>query len=146
MSQEVVLDSCVSISFINWYFYFHSFYLPLNSFRGERIRREIFTPLLSKSKKEVISLPLMKKNLKNFRRSNSSRGKITSKCCCCSICYCSYLLLLVWKNSTRGCGEFLLHHTEIDKELEENNFILKKEGFFIPFVVLILRCRKIEKD
>jgi len=28
--------------------------------------------------------------------SNSSRGKVTPKCCCCSICYCSYLLLLVW--------------------------------------------------
>jgi len=25
----------------------------------------------------------MKKNLKNFRSSNSSRGKITPKCCCC---------------------------------------------------------------
>jgi len=34
---------------------------------------------------------------------------------------------------------------EIDKELEENNFILKKEGFFKTFVVLILRYRKIEK-
>ena len=34
---------------------------------------------------------------------------------------------------------------EIDKELEENNLILKKEGFFKSFVVLILRCRKIEK-
>jgi len=42
----------------------------------------------------------------------------------------------VWKNSTRSSGkiplgveEYLPHHTEIDKELEENNFILKKEGF-----------------
>jgi hypothetical protein len=51
----------------------------------------------------------------------------------------------VWKNSTRGCGEFpvglwknssrggvgeyLPHHTKIDKELEENNFILKKRIF-----------------
>jgi len=43
-------------------------------------------------------------------------------------------------------GEYLPHHTEIDKELEENNFILKKEGFYKSFVVLILRCRKIEKD
>jgi len=35
---------------------------------------------------------------------------------------------------------------EIDKELEENNFILKKEGFFKSFVVLVLRCRKIKND
>jgi len=28
-----------------------------------------------------------------------------------------------------GVGEYLPHHTEIDEELEENNFILKKEGF-----------------
>jgi len=35
---------------------------------------------------------------------------------------------------------------EIDKELEENNFILKKEGFCKSFVVLILKCRKIEKN
>jgi len=63
---------------------------------------------LLKSKKEVILLHLDEKNLKNFSSSNSSRGKITPKCCCCSICYCSYLLLLVWKNSTRGCGEFPL--------------------------------------
>jgi len=34
---------------------------------------------------------------------------------------------------------------EIDKELEENNLILKKEGFCKPFVVLILRCRKTKK-
>jgi len=38
----------------------------LNSFRGERIRREIFTPLLSKSKKEAISLRPNKKKLKYF--------------------------------------------------------------------------------
>jgi len=33
--------------------------------RGEGVRREIFTPLLIKSKKEVISLHPDKKNLKN---------------------------------------------------------------------------------
>jgi len=44
------------------------------------------------------------------------------------------------------CGEFSSHHTEIDEELEENNFILKKEGFYKPFVVLALSYRKIEKD
>jgi len=43
-------------------------------------------------------------------------------------------------------GEYLPHHTEIDEELEENNFILKKEGFFKTFVVLVLRCRKIERE
>src|SRR5665648_1213099 len=32
LSQEVVLDSSVRISFINWYFSFHSFYLSLSSF------------------------------------------------------------------------------------------------------------------
>ncbi|GAH78963.1 unnamed protein product, partial [marine sediment metagenome] len=26
------------------------------------------------------------------------------------------------------------------------NYFLKKEGFYKPFVVIILRCRKIEKD
>ena len=59
----------------------------------------------------------------------------------------------MWNNSTRGSGiipvggmKYLHHHMEIDKELEENNFILKKEGLFISFVVLILRCRKIGKD
>ncbi|OIP72858.1 hypothetical protein AUK42_01655 [Candidatus Atribacteria bacterium CG2_30_33_13] len=62
MSQEVVLDSCVSISFVNWYFCFHSFYLSLNSFRGERIRREIFTPLLSKSKKGAKKKPVNEKS------------------------------------------------------------------------------------
>jgi len=52
----------------------------------------------------------------------------------------------VWKNSTRGCGEFpvgywknssrervgeyLFHHTEIDEELGENNFILEKRRIF----------------
>jgi len=36
---------------------------------------------------------------------------------------------------------------EIDKELEENNFILKKkEGFYKSLVVLILRYRKIKKN
>ena len=35
---------------------------------------------------------------------------------------------------------------EIAEELEENNFILKKEGFFKSFAVLVLRRRKIEKD
>ena len=53
----------------------------------------------------------------------------------------------LWKNSSRGrVGEYLFHHTEIDEELGENNFILKKEGFYKPFVVLVLECRKIEKD
>ncbi|GAI32073.1 unnamed protein product, partial [marine sediment metagenome] len=32
VSQEVVLDSSIRISFFNWCFSFHSFYLPLNSF------------------------------------------------------------------------------------------------------------------
>ena len=45
-----------------------------------------------------------------------------------------------------GGRRYLHHHTEIDKELEGNNFILKKEGFFKPFVVLILRCRKIREE
>ena len=45
-----------------------------------------------------------------------------------------------------GCRKYLPHHIEIDKELEENNFILKKEGFFKPFIVLVLRYKKIEKD
>jgi len=44
----------------------------------------------------------------------------------------------------QGVGEYLPHYTEIEKELEENNFILKKEGFFKTFVVLILKCIKIE--
>jgi len=35
---------------------------------------------------------------------------------------------------------------DIDEELEENNFILKKEGFFKSSVVLVLGYRKIEKD
>ena len=61
-----------------------------------------------------------------------------------------YLLLLILvvvsvEKFQQRVGEYLPHHTEIDKELEENNFILKKEGFYKPFVVLILRCRKIEK-
>jgi hypothetical protein len=43
-------------------------------------------------------------------------------------------------------GEYLPHHSEIDEEFEENNFILKKERFFKSFVVLILRCRKIVND
>jgi len=33
---------------------------------------------------------------------------------------------------------FSPHHTEIDEGFEENNFILKKEGFFKTFVVLVL--------
>jgi len=32
---------------------------------------------------------------------------------------------------------------KIDKELEENNFIFKKEGFYKPFVVLVLKFKKI---
>jgi len=52
----------------------------------------------------------------------------------------------VWKNSTRGTGEFSPHHTEIDEEFEENNFILKKEGLYQPFIVLVLRCRKIKNN
>jgi len=30
--------------------------------------------------------------------------------------------------------------------ISSRNYFLKKEGFFKPFVVLVLRCRKIEKD
>jgi hypothetical protein len=30
--------------------------------------------------------------------------------------------------------------------LSPRNYFLKKEGFYKPFVVLVLRCRKIEKD
>ena len=43
VSQEVVLDIGIGI---NCYFSFHDFYLPLNSFWRERIRKEIFSPLL----------------------------------------------------------------------------------------------------
>jgi len=29
-----------------------------------------------------------------------------------------------------GSGEYLPHHTEIDEELEENNFVLEKRRIF----------------
>jgi hypothetical protein len=34
-----------------------------------------------------------------------------------------------WKNSSRGVGEYLPHYREINEELWENNFILKKRIF-----------------
>ncbi|GAJ07747.1 unnamed protein product, partial [marine sediment metagenome] len=30
--------------------------------------------------------------------------------------------------------------------ISSRNYYLKKEGFYKPFIVLILRCRKIGKD
>jgi len=55
-------------------------------------------------------------------------------------------LIVVVSVEPLGAGEYLPHHMDIDEELEENNFILKKEGFFKSSVVLVLGYRKIEKD